>query len=295
MNNKPQIIGIGISGLVGSRITEVLADKFEFISFGITNGIDITMPETLTSIKDYPNADFILHLAAKADVDGCESDIDQKELGPAWKINVQGTENVAKVVSDAGKKLIYISTDFVFDGEKKEGGSYSEDDEPNPINWYGLTKYEGERRIEESDADYLILRLAYPFRAEFEDKKDFVRFIKDRIENRIETRVVTDHIFCPTFIDDFALAIGKLIENDASGIYHVVGADSITPYDASVLIADSFGLDKGLLSKTTREEFFKDRAPRPFNLSLSNAKIEKLGVKMRGFEESLQVVKSQLQ
>jgi len=293
--NKPQIIGIGISGLVGSRITQILEYKFEFIPFGISNGVDITKPETLKKLSDYPNADFVLHLAAKADVDGCEKDKNQEEHGEAWKVNVLGTKNVAEACMEAGKKIIYISTDFVFDGEKKQGEIYSEEDAPNPTNWYGFTKYEGEVEVDESGVDYLILRLAYPFRAEYEPKKDFVRFIKSRLEDGIETKIVTDHIFCPTFIDDFAIAIGKLLTLDASGVCHVVGGESITPYDASILIADAFGLDKSLISKTTREEFFSNRAPRPFNLALSNAKIEKLGVKMKGFEESLQVIKSQLQ
>jgi len=293
--NNPQVIGIGLNGLVGSRITQFLENEIDFISLGKSNGVDITKPETLASINDYPNADIVLLLAAKTDVDDCEKDKDQGELGDSWKINVEGTSNVVKAAGEAGKKLIYISTDFVFDGEKKEGDSYVEEDAINPVNWYGFTKYEGEKKVEESGVDFLIVRPAYPFRAEFEAKKDFFRFIKDRLEKAVETRMVTDHIFCPTFIDDFALALKELIKNDASGIFHAVGGESLTPHEASLIIADVFELDKNLISKITREEFFKDRAKRPFNLSLSNDKIEKLGVKMRGFEESLQVIKSQLQ
>jgi dTDP-4-dehydrorhamnose reductase len=293
--NNPQVIGIGLNGLVGSRIVQVLDNEIDFVSLSKSNGIDITKPETLASINDYPNADFVLLLAAKTDVDSCEKDKELDHAGDAWKINVEGVFNVAKVAEEVGKKLIYVSTDFVFEGEKNEGDSYGEEDTPNPLNWYGLTKYEGEKRVEESGADYLIVRPAYPFRAEFEVKKDFFRFIKERLETGIETKMVTDHIFCPTFIDDFAIALKKLIDSDATGTYHAVGGESITPYEAALKIAEVFELDKNLILKTTREEFFKDRAPRPFNLSLSNAKIEKLGVKMRGFEESLQVIKSQLQ
>lgn len=292
---KPQVIGIGLNGLVGSRIAELLKDQIEFIPLGRSTGLDITNPQTLKVFHDYPNADFVLNLAAKADVDGCEKDKELEELGDAWKMNVQGAENVANASLEAGKKLIYISTDFVFDGEKAEGDSYSEQDPPNPINWYGVTKHEGEKRVQESGVDHIILRLAYPFRAKFEQKEDFVRFIKGRLEKGVEIKIVSDQIFCPTFLDDFAQAVGILTEKDASGIFHAVGGDSITPYATSLVIAETFGLDKSLIAKTTREEFFKDRAPRPFNLSLSNDKIKELGVKMRGFEESLQSVKSQLQ
>src|SRR3989337_1709394 len=171
---KPQIIALGLSGLVGSRISEILSEKYQFVSLTTSSGVDITKPETLTVIKNYENANFVLHLAAKTDVDGCEDDKRFGEQGEAWRVNVLGTSNVAEICREAGKKIIYISTDFVFDGKKPEGEYYSEEDIPNPKNWYAVTKYEGEKAVEKSGADYLILRIAYPYRAEFELKKDFV-------------------------------------------------------------------------------------------------------------------------
>ncbi len=293
--DKPQIIGLGLSGLIGTRITELLAYKFGFIKLGRSNGVDITDKESLSAFKDYKDAKFVLHLAAKADVDGCEDDKSLGEEGEAWKINVIGTQNVADFCRNLGKKIIYISTDFVFDGSKNKGEKYGEDDIPNPINWYGRTKYEGEKAVEQSGSDYLILRLAYPYRASSDTKKDFFRTILESLENRTEVKAVTDHKFSPTFIDDIAFAIDALIKNnDAMGIYHVVGSDALTPYNASLKIAQVFGLDQNLIRETTREEFFANRAPRPFNLALRNDKIEKLGVKMRGFEEGLAEVKKQI-
>jgi dTDP-4-dehydrorhamnose reductase len=293
--DKPQIIGIGLNGLVGSRITEILSDKFEFIPVSTSTGVDITKPETLVSIKDYSKANFILHLAAKTDVDGCEAEKDLGDQSEAWKINVNGSGHVAEIARETGKKVIYISTDFVFDGEKPISEEYTEKDQPNPVNFYAETKFEGERKIEESGADFAILRIAYPYRAQFDTKPDFMRAIKGRLEKGLEIKGVTDHIFCPTFIDDLASVIEMLIKNDATGIYHSVGSERLSPYEASIKIAEVFGLDKNLISETTREEFFRDRAMRPFNLALSNAKINELGVNMRGFEECLQLVKSELQ
>lgn len=293
--DKPQIIGLGLNGLVGSRITHLLSEKYEFIPLSRSAGVDITDSESLTSLKNYPNANYVLNLAAKADVDGCEKDKDLGEEGEAWRINVAGAGNVAEICRELGKKLIHISTDFVFNGELEEGEQYLETDKPNPLGWYAETKYEGERAVEESGADYVILRIAYPYRAEFEPKKDFVRAIKDRLEQGLEIKAVTDHFFCPTFIDDIAKSIDLIIEKDALGIYHVVGSETVTPLDAALAIAEEFNLDKNLISKTTREEFFKGRAPRPFNLSLSNAKISELGARLKGFSEGLQAMKSQLQ
>ena len=291
--DKPQIIAFGLNGLVGSRLAELLSGKYEFVSLSRSIGVNITDSASLTRVKEYKDADFVLHMAAKTDVDGCELDKDQGETGEAWRINVEGSRNVAEICRETGKKIMYISTDFVFDGEKPEGEFYSEEDSPKPLNWYAKTKYEGEKAIEESGADYMIVRLAYPYRAEYEQKKDFVRAIRDRLVEGQSVAGVTDHIFCPTFIDDFALAIDDLISNDASGIYHAVGSP-LTPYESALQIAEKFNLDKSLINPTTREEFFKDKAPRPFNLALRNDKIAKLGVNMKGFEEGLLSIKSQL-
>lgn len=292
--DKPQILGLGLNGLVGSRISEQLFDKYDFVGLSRLTGVDITDIESLTNLKKYPDAKFVLLFSAKADVDACEQDKALGEEGEAWKINVLGTKNVAEICRELGKKIIYISTDFVFDGQKEKGDSYTEEDIPNPINWYSKTKFEGEKRVEESDAPFIILRLAFPYRAEFEPKKDFVRAIIDTLRNGTQIKGVTDQIFCPTLIDDIALALDALIKNDATGIYHAVGSEAITPFAASIKIAENFGLDKNLITETTREEFFKDRAPRPFNLQLRNAKIEQLGVKMKGFSEGLIEIKSQL-
>lgn len=291
---KQKIIGLGLNGLVGSRITELLGDEYEFISLSRSTGVDIANKDSLSIIKDYYDANFVLQLAAKTDVDDCERDREFGEDGDAWKINVSGAKNVAEVCRDLGKKIIYISTDFVFDGEKQEGEFYTENDIPNPINWYAETKYQGEKAVEGSGAPYIILRFAYPYRARFDPKKDFVRGIIDSLNNGNEVKAITDHIFCPTLIDDIASAINMLIKNDATGIFHAVGSDPITPYDGAMKIAQIFNLDSSLIKPTTREEFFKDRAPRPFNLNLRNDKINQLGVKMKGFDEGLAIIKSQL-
>lgn len=292
--DNPQIIGLGLSGLIGSRITELLSDKYEFVSLSLESGVDITKKETLSVIENYRNADFVIHFAAKADVDGCEEDKNLGEEGLAWKINVLGTQNVSDYCRDFGKKMIYISTDFVFDGELPAGEKYTEEDKPNPINWYARTKYEGEKVVEKSGADYIIVRLAYPYRAEFSLKKDFFRAILDSLKQGKEIKGITDHIFTPTFIDDIAFALDALIKNDATGIYHVVGDQALSPYEAAVEIADVFDLDEKLVKEIKREEYFLGKAPRPFNVALKNDKIRKLGVNMKGFVEGLSTIKSQL-
>lgn len=291
--NKTEIFGIGITGLVGSRIVELLP-QFQFENLSLETGVNITDPSTLDVIRHDTTHSVVLHLAAKADVDGCERDKPLGVDGDAYKINVLGTQNVVDACKATDKKIIYISTDFVFDGQGTPDGGYREEDSPHPVNWYAETKYKGEEIVKNSHLPYVIMRIAYPYRKEpFALKKDFFHAIKDRLHDGQPVAGVTDHIMTPTYLDDIALALGKIIETNASGIFHVVGSESLTPYDAAIKIAETFGYDKSLISKTTREEYFKGKAERPFNLALNNDKIEKLGVRMRGFGESLHEVRGE--
>ncbi len=288
-----KILGTGLSGLVGSRIVELLNSSFKFENISRSTGVDITNPDQVLKALNESSAEIVLHLAAKTDVDGCEKDKDLKKDGEAWKINVEGTRNVAGACEKTGKKLIYVSTDFVFDGEIKEGEFYTEESIPNPVNWYAMTKYEGEKAVREFSSPWIIVRLAYPYRANFE-KPDFFRAIKKRLESKQPVAAVTDHIFAPTLIDDFASCLKVLIQNNVKGIFHTVGEELLSPFEASNIIAEAFDLDKNLISKTTRKEFFKGRAPRPFRLALKNAKIESFGVRNSTFREGLLKIREQL-
>lgn len=301
-----KILGTGLSGLVGSRIVELLKD-YEFENLSLETGVDILDKDDVFNRISNSKADIILHMAAKTDVDGCENDKkeDQKILRiqdvlqqekswrrkkTAWAVNVSGTKNIAHACEVNNKKIIYISTDFVFDGEKE---SYSEEDLPNPVNWYAKTKYEGEKVIESLSSPFLIIRLAYPYRARFE-RNDFFRAMLNRLKNNQPVTAVTDHIFSPTFIDDFSHALDLIFKENPQGIIHVVGSQNLSPYDAALLIAKHFNLDRSLISKTTRKDFFKNRAQRPFKLALKNDKIRKLGIGMKTFEEGLLEIKKQI-
>ena len=298
-----KILGTGLSGLVGSRIVELLKDRYEFES----SEVDITDRNSIIEKIKGSNAPVVFHLAAKTDVDGCEKDREkdikilrykdirrQEEewtrIKTAWVVNVVGTKNVVDACQESNKKLIYFSTDFVFDGSKE---FYSEEDVPNPINWYSQTKYEGEKILQNTSIPWIIVRLAYPYRSDFA-KKDFVRTLIDRFGKGESLQMVTDHVMTPTFIDDIAYALDSLIKNGLTGIFHVVGSEFISPYEAALKIAKVFGFTQNNIRKTTRLEFFRNRAQRPFHLALKNDKIRKLGVRMRGFEEGLREIKRQL-
>lgn len=285
-----KILGTGLTGLVGSGITELLKDEFEFENLSRTTGVNIQDKESVLKRIKNSDAQIILHLAAKADVDGCEKDKALGVNGEAWKINVEGVRNVSEACLKTNKKIIYISTDFVFDGKKE---FYLEEDMPNPINWYAQTKYEGEKIIQGLKIPWIIARIAYPYRANF-PKMDFFRAILNKLKNREKVTAVTDHIFTPTYIDDIAFALKVLIDANSQGIFHVVGGQSLSPFEAANLIAKTFGLGKVEILKSARADFFNNRANRPFQLALKNDKITKLGVGMSTFEEGLNKILKQI-
>jgi len=241
----------GASGLVGSRIIEILKDRFDFIPVS-QDRMDITNKDQVEKNLSNLEFDVFLHLAAYTDVDGAE-----KEKTAAYVINVKGTENVFKTVKKLGKKFIYVSTDFVFDGQKPP---YFEDSQPNPISYYGLTKYEGERIVRDQA---MIVRFSYPYRARFDQKKDFVRTIKTFLEQQKSLTMVNDSLMTPTFIDDIAESFGHLFLNFSPKIYHIVGQDSMSPFQAARKIAETFNLDSRLISSISYDEYFKNKAKRP--------------------------------
>lgn len=287
---KFPVLVTGFSGLVGSRVRELLGSEFDFTDLSLATGVDICDSDQVDKVFEDNNAKVVLHMAAKTDVDGCEDDKILGEEGAAWKVNVVGTENVADSARKNNKRIIYISTDFVFDGTKK---FYTEEDKPNPVNWYGITKHEGEEIVLSTDPDSTIIRISYPYRAKYVPKHDFVRRIIQLMKQEGKVFALKDHIFTPTFIDDIALALAVFLKKELPGIYHVVANESLTTIEAVRKIADIFAIEAKIVP-ISRSEYFKDRAFRPFKLALKNDKIKRLGIKMQTFDEGLRSVKKQL-
>ena len=270
----------GASGLVGSRIVELLDKDFTFVSIP-QNEIDITNKNAVLEKIKNTDFDIFLHLAGYTNVDGAEK---EKEI--ALKINRDGTKNVFDAVHQKGKKFVYISTDFVFDGKNPP---YFEDSKPNPISSYGLSKHEGEKVLSE---DAMIVRISYPYRKTFEPKKDFVRIIRSLLEQHKPLAMVTDSLMTPTLIDDIAYALKYLFVHFSGGVYHINSSDSLSPYDAGKLIAKTYGLDQNLITPTTYKKYFQGKA---FRSQYSDMKSKKNNFyKMRSFEEGLGELKSQI-
>ncbi len=288
-----KILGTGLNGLIGSRIVELNKDKHTFQNISRSTGVDITDYSQALNAISSSDAKVVFHAAAYTNVKGAQKEKDLKEKSQSWKINVIGTQNVAKACSQTGKKLIYISTDMVVGGDDMPEGGFKEDAVPNPLSFYAVTKSEAEKVVQSLSTPWVIMRTAYPYRASFE-KPDFVRFFKDLISSGKSISVLTDRLISPTFIDDLAVALDVLVEKNASGIYHSVGSQIVSVYDAVILVAKAYNLDTGLVGKTTRKEFLIGLPPEPFSSALNNDKIRELGVEMHTFEQGLEIIKTQI-
>lgn len=215
----------GSNGMVGS-----------YLNFGIKTdrrSLDITdLKEVLSVVNKYkPN--IILHLAAETDVDRCERDPQY-----AYFINSIGTYNIALAAKQVGAKLVYISTNAVFDGKKKT--PYQENDIPNPQNYYGHSKFLGEAAIKEILKDYLILRVSWMFGGGPSKDQKFVAKIINQIKNPEikEIRAVTDQIGAPTFGKDLLEGIKILLEKEEKGIFHLPNQGIASRYDIAKFIVD---------------------------------------------------------
>ena len=270
----------GSSGLVGSRVVELLQDKFEFIPLQ-QKETDITNKNQVYQFFNDNHFDFFLHFAAYTNVDQAE-----KEKKKAWQVNVEGTKNLFEASEDKKVKFIYISTDFVFDGKKPP---FFEDSKPHPISYYGLTKYEGEKII---NSQGMIVRIAYPYRSWFDKKKDFIRFLIGLLKENQKLTMVKDALITPTFIDDIAYGLEYLIENYSPEIFHLVGSQTLSPLKAGTLIAKVFNFPTHLIQQISYNDYFKNKAKRP---QFSEIKSKKnYFYSMKSFEEGLATIKKQL-
>jgi len=260
----------GHKGLLGSKI-------IKYSEIFPKERIDITKKEIFTAIKKV-NPDVVIHCAAFTNVDECEI---QKEK--AWEVNVTGTENVAQACQEVDGKMIYISTDFVFDGKK---GMYKETDKTNPINYYGKTKLEGEKRVKEICKNYVIARTSVLYG--WHERLNFVTWVIEQLKNKNKIKIVTDQYTSPTLADNLAKALLEIAEKDIRGLYHVTGSERINRYDFALKIADRFDLDKGLITPILSKEL-NQKAERPKDSSLSIEKIKnKVETKLLNINKGLE-------
>ena len=257
-----------------------VVDSIEYVSSDIKNRDEIKKV-----IHDY-YPDFIIHTAAFTNVD-----LSEKLREDAWKINVKGVEYIAEAARAVDAHIIHISTDYIFDGKD---GPYSENAKPNPVGYYGRTKFASENALRISGTFFTILRTNVLYGIAPNSRPDFVRWVINSLSKKENIRIVKDQINNPAFIDDLVQGINKIIEFRKTGTYNIGGKEFLSRYDFTLRIADFFNLDKKLITPITTEEL-KQPARRPLKSGLIILKAEtELGYKPHTINESLAAMKKEL-
>jgi len=210
--------------------------------------LDITDPVTVDNVITRADPDVVFLPSALTKVDYCE-----KHPREAWAINAEGTFNVAAACKSAGAKLFYVSTDYVFNGEK--GGKYYEFDTPDPINVYAQTKLEGERLTLDADRNNVIARVSVLYGwNRISNNTNFVTWVVNELRQGKEIKLFDDQHVTPTYAPDAADAILSIVERNGAGLYHVAGPNCLTRYEMGEHIADTFGLNASLCHNAKAED-----------------------------------------
>ncbi len=272
-----RILITGGKGQLGAELENLLKSKHEVISFSHQD-LDITDYIKVQEAICGNSPDFVIHCAAYTDVDGCELNPEK-----AYSVNAFGAQNVAIACEKCKATIVFISTDYVFDGAK--GAPYTEFDKADPINIYGKSKYAGEEFVASFSNRYYIVRTAWLY-GKFA-QHNFVKTVLGLVGDRKEIKVVCDQVGSPTNTYDLSLAIEELIKSERYGVYHISNEGEVSWYQFTKLILDCKGISDVQVIPITSDEL--DRAAnRPSYSALRNFCLEKSGIfKMRNFEDAL--------
>jgi len=284
-----KLLVIGGSGLLGSKIMRAASRGFHTIGtyyshpFEMKNceivRLDITNKDQTLELIKRLGPDCVILTSAQTNVDRCETHPEE-----AWRINVEGAKNVSEACKK-DVKLIYVSTDYVFDGEK---GFYTEEDVPNPISVYGKTKLAGEKTVQNICNDYAIARASvlYGWNT-ITSKLNFITWVLDKLKKGEEVGLFTDQYTSPTLADNAAQALLAILKKDKRGLYHTSGKDCISRFEIGKRIAKIFELNEELVKPITSDKIDLP-AKRPLKCCLDVSKAEKeLDIKLITVDEGL--------
>ncbi len=282
-----KILITGAKGMMGSDLMKVLSQKKEYNLIGASRSdFDITdYSQTLQFLKD-KKPDIVIHAAAYTKVDDCESHSET-----AYKVNEEGTKNIASGCKDINAKLIYISTDYIFNGRKNT--PYLENDIPEPLSVYGDSKLKGELAVQDILNDFIIVRTSWLFG---KNGNNFISAILKQVDKAqkdnsvaagFSLRVVNDQTGSPTYTIDLSQAIEKLITCNAKGIFNVTNSGHCSWYQFAKKILELAGI-KGVDVVPITSEELKRPARRPAYSILDCSKFKSVtNYNMRHWEESL--------
>ena len=287
----------GASGLLGSKLSELaISNNHDVYSAynqnkphrGTPIHFDVSKKNAVEKMFEKIKPKAVVHAAALTNVDKCEL---EKEL--AWKINVEGTRYTAELCKKHRAFLVYISTDYVFNGEK---GIYKENDNPDPINHYGLTKLKGEELSRNLANEHCIARASVIYGSiPATGKINFALWLLNKLKRKEKVKIVIDQWNSPTLNTNLANMILEVLERKLTGIFHLAGATRLNRYEFAKFLAETFSLDKNLITPVPSKEI-KWIAKRPKDASLNvNKAHQKLKNKPLKIHEALTEMKKEME
>jgi len=278
---KKKILITGINGMLGKDLSDVLREDYRCYGIDLITAdndekdfykYDICDIDGLKKVFDEVRPWLVIHGAAFTDVDGCEKYPEKAEA-----INVQGTKNIVSLCSEYKAKLIFISTDYVFDGENSQ--AYTVDDTPSPLNVYGHTKLAAEQAVLNGANESLVVRTSWLFG---KGGKNFVKTIKEKSAHGDTLKVVNDQRGSPTHTLSLAKALMKLIkavffsskQTENHGIYHISNSETCTWYEFAKKIIDLCNINVDVVAVDSTE--FVRPAKRPKLSVLDNSRYEQI-------------------
>jgi dTDP-4-dehydrorhamnose reductase len=241
--------------------------------------MDFTDPFAVHDVFEKFQPQVVVHAGAMSKPDECEL-----QQWQAYLVNVEGTVTTLMNAAEQKSFFIFISTDFVFDGER---GMYAEDDATGPVNYYGKTKLEAEEAVREYEYDWAIVRTVMVYGKPILSRSNILTVVKEKLEKGETYNVFDDQSRTPTYLEDLAEGIARIIEKKAKGVYHLSGKDVLTPYEIACKTAGFLDLDKTLIHRVSASDFSQP-AKRPaktgFNIDKANSE---LGFDPISFEEGL--------
>jgi dTDP-4-dehydrorhamnose reductase len=258
-----RILVTGANGFLGQNlVSSLLNNSFEVVGTG--NGdsrlsIGPQFPFTYSSLNllddkgceklfSEISPTVVVHAGAMTQVDQCE--LNRKDC---YLVNVIATKKIMQLAKAHGAFFIFMSTDFVFDGEK---GNYAEDDSLAPVNWYGQTKMEAETMVRQLEIPWAIVRTCLVYgKSTPGSRLNIITWVRSQLKKEERIRVVDDQFRTPTYVEDLVRGIVKIITSESEGIFHLSGDETLTPYQMAIRTAKYCELDEGLIEKVNAQSF----------------------------------------
>ena len=271
-----KVLVTGVKGQLGYDVVNELVKRGHTAIGTDIEEMDITDKNSVDSVIKENTPDAVIHCAAYTAVDAAE---DNAEL--CRKINAEGTQNIADVCKELDIKMIYISTDYVFDGQGER--SWEPEDERTPLNVYGQTKYEGELAVQNTLDKYFIVRIAWVFGV---NGKNFIKTMLNLGKTRDSLTVVNDQFGSPTYTYDLAKLLVDMVETDKYGIYHATNEGICTWYEFACEIFKQAGINVKVSPVSASE--YPAKAKRPSNSRMSKEKLTEQGFeKLPAWQDAL--------